>query len=81
MSSKKPLSFEILVPKMGDYLVEKGLITPDELALALKYQEELRLKGEDQLIGQILVDQGAIDPDTRDAAIIEFIIELLYIWM
>jgi len=76
MSSKKPLSFEILVPKMGDYLVEKGLITPDELALALKYQEELRLKGEDQLIGQILVDQGAIDPDTRDAAIIEFIIEL-----
>lgn len=76
MSSKRPPSFEILVPKMGDYLVEKGLIKPDELALALKYQEGLRHKGEDQLIGQILVDQGAIDPNTRDAAIIEFIIEL-----
>jgi two-component system, sensor histidine kinase and response regulator len=76
MSSKQPLSPEILVPLMGEYLVEKGLVSPEDLARALEYQEALRSKGDDRLIGQIMVDLGIIDRATRDSIITEVILQL-----
>ncbi len=42
MSNTQPLSPEILVPRMGEYLVEKGLVSQEDLAHALATQEELR---------------------------------------
>ena len=76
MSSKQPLSPEILVPLMGDYLVEKGLVTQEDLDRALKYQKMLRAKGDDQMIGQIMIDLGIIDRTTRDTTITEVILQL-----
>lgn len=74
--SEEQLSPEILVPKLGDYLVEKGLIKLQDLERALKYQETLRTGGENRLIGQILVDLKIIDSATRDAVITERITHL-----
>lgn len=76
MSNFEPLSPEILVPRVGDYLVEKGLVTAEDLARALKHQQALRLKNEDRLLGQILVDLGVINRETRDLAITELILQL-----
>ncbi len=69
--SHKPLSPELLVPRLGHYLVEKGLIKSEDLLRALEYQARLRAQGEDRLIGQVLIDLGIIDIDTREAIITE----------
>ncbi len=69
--SPKPLSPELLVPRLGHYLVEKGLIKQADLTRALEYQAQLRMQGEDRLIGQVLIDLGIIDMDMREAIITE----------
>lgn len=74
--STQPLSPETLVPRLGDYLVEKGLIQEYDLRHALTYQEELRKKGDYRLIGQVLIDLQIIDNGTRDAVITERITQL-----
>lgn len=74
--SNIPLSPEVLVPRFGDHLVEKGLITSEDLKRALEYQEALREKGDIRLIGQVLIDMGVIDVATRESVITELIIQL-----
>jgi len=71
-----PLSPEILVPRLGSYLVEKGIISTEDLNRALEYQENRRALGDSRLIGEILVDLNIIDRDTRDATVTEVIIQL-----
>jgi signal transduction histidine kinase len=74
--SKPSLSPELLVPLLGSYLVENGLIQSKDLDRALQYQAEQRAKGEDRLIGQVLIDLGIIDIATREAIITEQLAEL-----
>ena len=47
--------------RLGDLLVQKGLITENEVAIALKKQQELKSKGEYKKLGEILVDLGFIE--------------------
>ncbi len=72
----QPLSPETLVPRLGDYLVEKGLIRQEELERALEVQEKMRAEGHNRLIGQVLIDQGVITIATRDAVITERVTQL-----
>src|SRR5512147_1335027 len=53
-----PLTPEILVPRLGDYLLEKGILQPSELERALTYQEERIQAGKPLLLGQALRDLG-----------------------
>jgi signal transduction histidine kinase len=71
-----PLSPEILVPKLGDYLVEKGTLSQKQLMAALAVQKEETAKGNVQLLGQILIKEGSITQNELDAAITEQIIQL-----
>ncbi len=71
-----PLTPEVLVPHFGETLIEKGLITQEQLDQALQVQKELRAKGETRLTGQILIDLGMIDIATRDAVTTEVIMQL-----
>ncbi len=64
-----PISPEILVPRLGDYLVEKGVLTPDELDCGLKYQNEQLAAGRPLLLGQALRELNLIDPEVLDQAI------------
>lgn len=41
MSKKQTLTPEMLVPRMGEYLVENKQILPDDLQRALSYQKSL----------------------------------------
>lgn len=76
ISRTGPLSPEVLVPRLGDSLVEKGLLTPQGLKQALAYQQEKRTEGERVLLGQALVDLGLIDRPKLDAAVTEQIAQL-----
>lgn len=70
------LTPEILIPRLGDVLVEQGLLSKEDLDSALEYQKQLREKGQALLIGQILVDLGKIERATMDQAITMQIIRL-----
>ena len=56
MAAKIPLTPDILVPRLGQVLVEKGLITPEQLQFALDRQAELKELGTPSPFGNILVE-------------------------
>ena len=64
-----PMKPEILVPRLGDYLIEKGVLTQEELEKGLAYQRQQKEAGNPVLIGQALVELGFISPDALDQAI------------
>jgi signal transduction histidine kinase len=77
MPNQTPLTPELLVPRLGDYLVEKGNITSEQLQLALNAQAEARKKQtEIPLLGQVLVEMGFLERPTVEHAITELIIQL-----
>jgi len=79
MSEKKVVTLtpEMLVPRLGDYLVERNYITNTDLNKALTHQATIReTNSVPPLLGQILIDIGSIDRSTLDQAITELIIQL-----
>jgi signal transduction histidine kinase len=67
---------EILVPRIGEYLIQQGLITQDQLEAALERQKTLNASGEQHLLGQTLIEMGFIDHETLDRTINLQILEL-----
>jgi signal transduction histidine kinase len=67
---------EILVPRIGQYLLHQGLITQDKLDVALRRQKELAEQGRRLLLGQTLVQMGFVDQQTLDRIVTQQIIEL-----
>ncbi len=63
------LTPEILIPRIGDVLVEQGLISESQLAEALQKQKVMRQSGDAPLLGQLLVQMGVLDQDTLSQAI------------
>jgi len=77
MSQNIPkLTPEMLVPRLGEYIVQKGLITEDQLQNALIYYQKKIDKGESYLLGQALIDLKMLDRDTLDQVVTEQIIQL-----
>lgn len=70
------LTPEMLIPRLGEYVVQKGLISESDLQKALDYQQEQIAKGEHCLLGQALMDLNMIDRDTLDQVVTEQIIKL-----
>lgn len=69
------LTPEVLVPRLGDYLVEKGLLSAEDLQRALDYQVAHRADGPN-LIGQVLIDLSLVTRPMLDQAITEQILQL-----
>jgi signal transduction histidine kinase len=67
---------EILVPRLGDLLLEKGLISLDDLKQALEYQKQQANQGKPVLLGYVLRELQLIDRETLDQVITEQILEL-----
>jgi signal transduction histidine kinase len=76
MIKKTLLKPEMLIPRLGDLLIEKGLISHGALEFCLKKQESLKANGETKLLGQILVEEGLTDDDSLNAVVTEQILEL-----
>ncbi len=70
------ISPEVLVPRLGEQLVEMGLLTDAQLQTALEYQRQGTSTGKNRLLGQSLVDLGYLDRPTLDQAITEQIMHL-----
>jgi signal transduction histidine kinase len=67
---------EILIPRLGDILVEQGKITVEQLQQALEHQKNCRLLGTTPLLGQIIVELGMIDQETLNQSITQQILIL-----
>jgi len=51
------------VPYLGDYLVHQGLVTPNQLEMALRLHTDLKERGHPKPIGRVLVELGYINND------------------
>ena len=76
MAEQQHLSPEMLVPRMGEYLVQKGLVSVDDLQKALAYQQEQVAEGNPILLGRALTDLQLIQRSQLDQAVTEQIIQL-----
>jgi signal transduction histidine kinase len=76
MADQHRLTPEMLVPRMGEYLIRKGLITAENLQKALHYQQEAMVRGTPVLLGQALIDLGLLERAELDQAVTEQIIQL-----
>ncbi len=70
------LSPEMLVPRLGESLVKKGLITETDLQKALAYQQEQLARGHPCLLGQALIELNLISQTILDQVVTEQIIQL-----
>ncbi|GAP15112.1 histidine kinase [Longilinea arvoryzae] len=76
MTETGSLTPEILVARLGDSLVEKGLISPADLEKALQVQQAHTQKGQTPLLGKILIDMKLIDQPALDQVVTEQILQL-----
>jgi signal transduction histidine kinase len=76
VTEQKRLTPEMLVPRMGEYLVQKGLVSADGIQKALAYQQEETKRGNSVLLGQALIDLNLISRADLDQAVTEQIIQL-----
>lgn len=76
MAEQKKLSPEMLVPRLGEYLVHRKFISETDLQKALAYQQEKLVENQSYLLGQALLDLELTDRDTLDQAVTEQIIQL-----
>lgn len=76
MPDQKRLTPEMLVPRMGEYLAQKGLVSPDGIQKALAHQREESARGNNILLGQALIDLELISRADLDQAVTEQIIQL-----
>jgi signal transduction histidine kinase len=74
--TKTPMVPEILVPRLGEYLIERGVLSQEQLQLALEYAAGLRDQGEHRLVGQALLELGMVDRETLDQVVTEQILQL-----
>lgn len=76
MPDQHRLTPEMLVPRLGEYLIHKGLITAESLQKALDYQQECMTRGDSILLGQALIDLHLLERAELDQAVTEQIIQL-----
>jgi GAF domain-containing protein len=76
MGNELSVTPESLVPRLGDYLLEAGVITSDQLQRALEYQKKQEAIGKSRMLGQALSDLGFVDRDTLDQAIARQLVSL-----
>lgn len=76
MIDNSSLAPEVLVPRLGESLVEKGIISPADLEKALKVQRAHHKRGQSALLGKVLVDLQLIDQGTLDRVVTEQILQL-----
>lgn len=74
--SAAPVAPEMLVPRLGEYLLEKGILGEKQLKSALDFQKDRVLQGRPCLLGQALLELGYVDREMLDQVITEQILQL-----
>lgn len=73
---KPPIAPEILVPRLGEILTERGLLTEASLQQALEMHRQKIADGGPRLIGQTLLEMGLVDREILDQVVTEQILQL-----
>ncbi len=76
IQNKKPYTPEMLIPRIGEYLVELGIITAHDLQEALEIQKNAPPDNDHEILGKILVDMGVISQSQLDEIVTEQILSL-----
>jgi len=71
-----PITPEILVPRVGELLIERGVLSQEGLHRALEYSKKPGPDGQQRLVGQALLELHLIDRETLDQVITEQIFQL-----
>ena len=71
-----PFTPEVLVPRIGDYMIKQGMLKPEELQFALRYQHQCSADNHPILLGQALLELKLVDQKTLDQIITAQILEL-----
>jgi signal transduction histidine kinase len=71
-----PLAPEVLVPRIGEYMLENRIIQAGDLQAALDFQEQRHKQGKPILLGQALLELGVIDQSILDQVITRRILQL-----
>ena len=71
-----PITPELLVPRVGDLLIQRGVLTQAGLKRALKFAKKPGPDGHQRLVGQALLELKLIDRETLDQVITEQILQL-----
>jgi signal transduction histidine kinase len=71
-----PITPEILVPRVGELLIERGVLSQEDLQKALSYSKTPGPDGQQRLVGQALLELHMIDRETLDQVITEQILRL-----
>ena len=67
---------DVLVPRLGEFLTEQGVLTRQQLDQALARQTELASQGRHALLGEVLLELGLLEHDVLDGAVTSQIGEL-----
>jgi signal transduction histidine kinase len=76
ISSETPITPEILVPRLGEYLQERGVLSSVDMQRALEYHRAYAARGKPRLFGQVLLELNLVDRETLDQVITEQILKL-----
>jgi signal transduction histidine kinase len=76
LTTGAPLAPEILVPRLGDYLMERGVLNADDLQRAGDIHRQYSDAGKPRLFGKLLLELGLVDRETLDQVITEQILKL-----
>lgn len=71
-----PITPEILVPRVGELLIERGVLSQEDLQRALDFSKKPGPDGQQRLVGQALLELKIIDRETLDQVITEQILQL-----
>jgi signal transduction histidine kinase len=71
-----PLAPEVLVPRIGEYMLENQIIQAGDLQAALDFQQQCQNQGKPILLGQALLQLGIINQSILDQVITRRILQL-----
>jgi signal transduction histidine kinase len=71
-----PITPEILVPRVGELLIERGVLSTQDLQRALDYSKQPGPDGQQHLVGQALLELKLVDREILDQVITEQILQL-----
>lgn len=75
-SHAAPYLPDVLVPRLGEFLIQRGLLTEEQLQQALKFQKEQASHSSGKMLGETLVEMNLIKRPDLERAIVAQVLDL-----
>jgi len=67
---------EVLVPRLGEFLIQREIITESQLQQALEHQKKQTTQGAGKMLGETLIELGMVSRPNIERAIVGLVLEL-----